>query len=127
MVPNVDHTYYKDTYGGVTIEEAEWSGYVSKAAAYLDRISSLSSVVPYGDDDERAWSFALCAVADEYCNFDIIANGGGNGPVSSIKIGEVSTSFDTSRGGSVDLSPSGQERTLHDAASRYLHIYLGIG
>lgn len=121
---NVDHTYYKDVYGGTTIAEDEWSGYASRAEAYLDRIDALSSVTPYGDDDERAWSMALCAVAEEYCNFDIAANSAGS--VKAASVGSVSETFDATFGGAIDLSPEGQKRNLHDAASRYLHIYVGI-
>ncbi len=121
---NVDYTYYKDTYGGTTIPEDEWSGYATRAESYLDRISVLSTVTPYGNDDDRAWSMALCAVAEEYCNFDVAANSAGS--VKSASVGSVSETFDATYGGAIDLSPNGQKRALHDAASNYLHIYVGI-
>lgn len=129
VVPNADYTFYKEAYGGSVIAEDEWEGYASKAAAYLSRLGSLSVVTPYGDDEDQAWSMAACAVAEEYHNFDVAANGGAGmagGPVSSASVGSVSVSYDSTFGGSIDLSPAGRERALRDAASQYLHVYLGI-
>ena len=126
-IPNADYTFYSKVYGGSAIAEDEWKGYAAKAAAYLSRLDALGNVTPYGDDGERAWLMAACAVAEEYHNFDVAANGADScGPVSSASVGSVSVSYDGTFLGAVDLSPAGRERSLHGAASDYLHIYLGL-
>lgn len=128
-VPNADYTFYRETYGGSAIAEDEWDGYAAKSVAYLSRLDAMSVVTPYGDDGECAWSMAVCAVAEEYHNLDVAANGGADLPgasVSSASVGSVSVSYDPTFGGAIDLSPAGRERALHDAASLYLHVYLGL-
>lgn len=126
---NADHTFYKEVYGGSVIAEDEWVGYVAKSAAYLTRLDELNKVTPYGDDEEKSWSMAMCAVAEEYHNFDVAANMSSSescAPVSSASIGSVSVSYDRSFGGAVDLTPTGQEHALHRAATQYLHVYAGL-
>lgn len=126
---NADYTFYKEVYGGSVIAEDKWVGYAAKAAAYLTQLDALSKVTPYGDDEEQAWSMAMCAVAEEYHNFDVAANmssGESCAPVSSASVGSVSVSYDSSFGGAIDLTPAGQKRALHRAAAQYLHVYAGL-
>ena len=127
-VPEVAYSYYTGTYGGSAIASEDWAGYAAKAHAYLAKLDTLSKVTPYGGDEAEAWSMALCAVAEQYSNFDAAANaGGGAGLVDSASIGSVSVSYDATFGGAVDLTPAGREASLIDAVRTYLHVYMGVG
>ena len=66
---------------------------------------------------------ALCALADKAAELDAAAE---DAEVSSVSVGSVSTSYDATRGGSIDLSPAGRERAMLSAVSPWLHVYLGV-
>ena len=126
-LPEVTYAYYTDAYGGNAIEAEDWTGYEAKARSYLVKLDTLSRVTPYGDE-ETAWKMALCAVAEQYQNFDIAANGAASGgAVSSASIGTVSVSYDLTRNGAIDLSIGGREASLLDSVRTYLHVYAGVG
>lgn len=131
--PETAYCFYRDTYGGTSIEEERWAAMSARAGAYIAKLEATSTVTPYApaDDDDAvslAWSMALCAVADRMAAHEAAtaAGAGGRGPVSAVTVGSVSTSYDPTFGGSLDLTPAGREADLFDAATRYLHVYLGV-
>ena len=116
------YRYYRDSYGGTAVPEAEWAHRSARAAAWLARTEALSTVTPWGDPDECR-AMALCALADKAAELDAAAE---DAEVSSVSVGSVSTSYDATRGGSIDLSPAGRERAMLSAVSPWLHVYLGV-
>lgn len=121
-MPAPSHEYYAGTYGGTAIPEAEWASHSTRAAAWLARTEALSTVTPFGDPEECR-AMALCALADKAAELDAAAE---DAAVSSVSVGSVGTSYDATRGGSVDLSPAGRERAMLSAVSPWLHVYLGV-
>lgn len=122
MAQAPEYSYYTDSYGGQAIEEPEWRGYAAKAAAYLTRLEALCKVTPYGDAED-ALAMAVCALADTYRGFDAAEQ---RAAVASCSIGSVSTSYDATLGGSLDLSPAGRETALMQALSLYVHVFAGV-
>lgn len=121
----VTYRFYADSYGGSAIAEGDWAGYERRARARLERIEALYRVTALC---ESAESLAICAMAEELHNADVAANsGGGAGTLRSASIGSVSEAYDATFGGSVDLTPAGQDRALLRAASDFLHVYRGVG
>lgn len=120
MPPNVEYDWYTGEYGGSAIGREEWPARSRAARAWLRRQCSLSRITPYGAD---SWPMAVCAVADAMAELDAAEK---RAAVSSASIGSVSTSYDATRGGAVDLSPAGRERALLDAAKAHLHVYAGV-
>ncbi len=120
----VTYEFYEESFGGSAISEDDWEGYASKAGAYLAKLEALCSVTPYA---EKGREMALCAVAEQYQNFDVAAGASGQGSVKGASIGSVSATYDATAGGAVDLSPAGQRKSLLDAAGLYLHVYAGVG
>ena len=124
-VTPVTYAFYTGTYGGSAISSEEWTGYEARARAKLERIEALYKVTELSEDGE---SMAVCAMAEEYRNFDVAANSGGSaGIAKSLSVGSVSVAYDTTFGGSVDLTPAGQEAALMRAAEAFLHVYRGVG
>lgn len=122
MASAPEYSFYVDTYGGRSIEGADWNGYAVRAAAYLTRLEALCTVTPYGNGEDSV-SLAVCAVADELHGFDKAER---RASVSSASIGSVSTSYDATKGGSVDLSPQGRELAMLRAVSSYVHVFAGV-
>lgn len=120
MPPSVEYSWYADEYGGSAIGREEWPARSREARGYLRRLCSTARVTPYGAD---SWSMAVCAVADRMAELD---GAEARAAVSSASIGSVSTSYDATRGGALDLSPAGRERALLDAAKAHLHVYAGV-
>lgn len=120
MPPSVEYGFYAEEYGGSAIGREEWPARSREARGYLRRLCSTARVTPYGAD---SWPMAVCAVADAMADLDAAER---KAAVSSASIGSVSTSWDATRGGSIDLSPSGRERALLDAAKAHLHVYAGV-
>lgn len=117
----VSYSFYKQTYGGSQIDQASWTYYANRAAAYLRKIAREYTVtVP--EDDTDAEAKAVCAIAETLCSLDLVANGEG-GAVTSAKIGSVSVSYGTAA--EIDLSEKGQKQAIMDAASLYLDIDWG--
>lgn len=122
MPPSVEYSYYAEAYGGTAVTEEEWPRRSSQADAWLLKAESLSRVTPWRDPEECR-AMAICALADRSAELDAAA---GDAAVSSVSVGSVSTSYDATRGGSLDLSPAGRERAMLDAVSPWLHVCLGV-
>ena len=116
------YDFYQNTYRGSAIPEEEWPGYAARAAAQLARYKRIYQV---NTSRPRSGDMAVCAMAEAFYSFDLLANGEG-GPIQSASIGSVSVSWG-SAGHSLDLSPRGRERELYRCASQYLDIYRGCG
>ena len=116
------YDFYQNTYRGSAIPEEEWPGYAARAAAQLARYKRIYQV---NNSRPRSGDMAVCAMAEAFYSFDLLANGEG-GPIQSASIGSVSVSWG-SAGQSLDLSPRGRERELYRCASQYLDIYRGCG
>lgn len=122
MAPAPTYDFYRDSYGGTAVPETEWASRSARAAAWIAKTEALSTVTPWGDPEECR-AMALCALADRAAELDVLAD---EAEVSSVSVGSVSTSYDATRGGSVDLSPAGRERAMLSAVSPWLHVYLGV-
>lgn len=118
-----DYDFYQNTYRGSAIPEEEWPGYEVRAAAQLARYKRLCRV---DTSRPRSGDMAVCAMAEAFYSFDLLANGEG-GPIQSASIGSVSVSYSGPAGQSLDLSPRGREKELYRCASQYLDIYRGCG
>lgn len=115
----VDYYFYTDNYRGSEIPSDEWPLYKDRALAqmaYYKRIYKIS------EPEENAEKMAICAIAEAFRNFDLVANGEG-GAVESAKIGSVSVSYANSTG--IDISPKGRAKELYRCAGLYLNIYRG--
>ena len=117
----VGFEFYKDTYKGVSITEAEWPTFEARAEDQLTRYKRIYTVTA---PEETSEAMAVCAMADALAYFVAAQNGAG-GAVTSASIGSVSVSYGGA--GSVDLSPKGQSKELYRCASQYLNIYRGAG
>ena len=115
----VTYDFYKETYLGSSITEAEWPQFRRMAADKLNHYQRVYTVTAPAADAE---ALAVCAMADAYAYFVAAQNGAG--AVASASIGSVSVSYG---GGSVDVSPKAQERELYRCACTYLEIYRGVG
>ena len=119
----VDYKFYKADYHGGAISETDWPACEARAAAQLSRYKWIYTVT---SPEEKAESMAVCAMAEAFHGFDLIANGAG-GPVQSASIGSVSVSYGTTGSQAVDITPKGQSRELYRCACLYLDIYRGCG
>lgn len=117
------YDFYQNTYRGGSIPPEEWPGYAARAAAQLARYKRLCRV---DTSRPRSGDMAVCAMAEAFYSFDLLANGEG-GPIQSASIGSVSVSYGGLAGQSLDLSPKGQAKELYRCASQYLDIYRGCG
>ncbi|WP_304598247.1 hypothetical protein [Adlercreutzia caecimuris] len=115
------YSFYAETYGGTSIEEAAWPGYARRGAAYVERLRALCKVTPYGGGED-SYALAACAAADAFQAHDAAAE---RAAVSSVSVGSVSTSYDAGCGGAVDLTPDGLRRSLLEAVGLYLHVFAG--
>lgn len=97
MAAYVDYTYYTTTYGGSAISSAEFTAYANRASAYIDYVTmdravslmSLSSPSPEETALMNKVKNAVCAVADQFKNYDAI----GGGSISSESVGSHSVSY----------------------------------
>lgn len=119
MASRPTYAYYTDTYGG-SMPEDDWSRFVARADAAINRLESLHKVTQY---DTQGRDMALCAVAETLADIEQ-AEAAAN--VSSVSVGSVSTSYDATRAGSIDLSPAARERAVLEAIRPYLHVCLGV-
>ena len=111
--------FYRETYGGSALSEAELGEAVKRAAEVLGEYERSFRV----SGDEVARKMALCAMAEAIVYFQKAQNG--EGGLRYAKVGTVSVS---GKGiySAVDISPKAQERELYRTACRYLDIYRGI-
>lgn len=116
-----DYAFYKGTYLGDSIPEADFPR-VSKRAE--DVLAHYKRIYTVKAPDENAEDMAICAMADASYYFETAQNGSG-GPVASASIGSVSVSYASP--GAADLSAAGQAKELYRCARMYLDIYRGAG
>ena len=121
----VTYEFYANTYRGGSISDADWTQYETRAAAQLARYKRIFTVTA-PKDSRDAESMAICAMAEQLQNFDLIANGEG-GAIQSASIGSVSTGYGSTGAQAVDVTPSGQAKALYRSACLYLDIYRGVG
>ena len=114
----VDYDFYKRTYHGCSISEAEWPVFSARAQDELNRYKRIYTVTA---PEEASEALAVCAMAEVVAS--IAAAQSGTGAVTSASIGSVSVSYGDAA--KLDLSHKGQARELYDAARRYLDIYRG--
>lgn len=114
----VAYDFYKGSYLGSTITEADWPVFCARAEEQLARYKRIYTVTP---PEETSEAMALCAMAEVVAA--IAAAQSGTGAVASASIGSVSVSYGSNA--AIDLSPKGQARELYCAACRYLDIYRG--
>ena len=123
MADAVTYAYYTDTYCGTAIEESDWDGYEARSRARLSMFYAQFKLTAYDGDFDTAASNAICAMAEQMQNFDLIANG--DGPIESASIGSVSVSnaraLDT-----IDVSEAGQERALLKCVQLYFNVFAGL-
>ena len=112
----MDYSFYRDSYRGTSICEAEWPQFCQRAVDYIEKLKR--SYCVSGEE-----SMAICAVADALYFYTCAQNGSG-GAVYYTSVGSVSMS---GKGifSQIDLSPQGQERELYRCAGTYLTIYRG--
>lgn len=97
MAAYVDYTYYTTTYGGSAISSAEFTAYANRASAYIDYVTmdravSLMSLSSPSTEETALMNKvknAVCAVADQFKNYDAI----GGGSISSESVGSHSVSY----------------------------------
>lgn len=119
----VCYEYYRTAYRGGSIQPSEWPSYEARAEAQVARYER-AYTVSYPGPQSR--SMAVCALADAMQSIDLILNGEG-GPVASVSVGSVSTSYGSAASLAIDVSPAGQARELYRTAKLYLDIYRGVG
>ena len=119
----VCYEFYKTAYRGGSIFAEDWPGYEARAEAQVARYER-AYTVSYPGPQSR--SMAVCALAETIYSIDLVINGEG-GPVASVSVGSVSTSYGSAASSAIDVSPAGQARELYRAAKLYLDIYRGVG
>lgn len=115
----VTYSYYTDTYGGTLVDEADWPRLSQRAAYRLERLKTLSTVTPIGDETECE-SMAVCAMAEIYQTWDEAASSAGG--VAAETIGSVRVTYgDVSK-----AMPNGLEQAVLDGIRPYLHVCLVV-
>lgn len=119
----VCYEFYRTAYRGGSIQPSEWPSYEARAEAQVERYEH-TYTVSYPTPESR--QKAVCALAETLYSIDLIINGEG-GPVASVSVGSVSTSYGSAASAAIDVSPAGQARELYRTAKLYLDIYRGVG
>lgn len=151
----VKYEFYKNTYTGSSIPEAEWPLFCRRAHDQLNRYKRIYRINPrpdvlkcYLDDDVSLDAASILAVDDGEGNVTVVtpqvaceamavcamadalayftAAQNGMGAVASASVGSVSVSY-ANTSNAVDLSPKGQAKELYRCASLYLDFYRGVG
>ena len=113
----VEFAFYRDVYGGDSVQEGEFRAYARDASAHLERYKRIYRVTDTAENSEQ---MALCAMIDALYYFDWARNGGA---AASVSVGSVSSS--RAQGAQPDLSPAAQNRELYRCAQLYLDICRG--
>lgn len=119
----VCYEFYKTAYRGGSISAEDWPSYEARAEAQVARYER-TYIVGYPTPESR--QKAICVLAETMQSIDLILNGEG-GPVASVSVGSVSTSYGSAASLAIDVSPAGQARELYRTAKLYLDIYRGVG
>lgn len=114
------YDFYKNTYCGTAISEADFPELMARAEDKLARYERVYRV----SGEETLRKMALCAMAETIGYFDAAQNGQGGLRYASVGTVSVSGKGIYSQ---VDISPAAQEKELYRAASLYLTIYRGTG
>lgn len=120
MARTVAYEFYAGAYHGTAVAEADWAHASQLASAHLQRVMTLATVTPYGDEDECE-SMAICAMAEAIQTWEDATTGAGG--VTSETIGSVHASY----GSASDLMPGGLGTALMDAMRPWLHVCLVVG
>ena len=112
------YDFYKNTYCGTAISEAEFPELLKRAE---DKLAFYEGVYRVSGE-ETLRKMALCAMAEAIGYFDAAQNGQGGLRYASVGTVSVSGKGIYSQ---VDISPAAQEKELYRAASLYLTIYRG--
>lgn len=117
----VEYSFYRDTYGGDSVPEAEFRALARDAAAQLARYKRIYRVsAPARPEDSE--QMAMCAMIDALYFFQAAQAGGA---AASVSVGSVSSSM--AQGAQPDLSPKAQAAELYRCARLYLDIERGCG
>lgn len=108
----VSYDYYARSYGGSSVEEADWQRAAQTASAHLERLRTLCTLTPYGDGRECE-SMAVCAIAEALQSWDEASSG-----VTSEHIGSVSVSY----AGAEQAMPGGLPGGVLDAVRPWFHV-----
>ena len=119
----VCYDFYRTADRGGSISSDEWARYEARAEA---QVASYERTYTVGYPNRKSRPMAICAIAEALYSIDLILNGEG-GPVSSVSVGSVSTSYGSSASAAIDVSPAGQAKELYRCAKQYLDIYRGVG
>ena len=117
MARGVSFDYYSGVYGGTVVGEADWARLSQLASGHLERLKTLATVTPYGDEGECE-SMAVCAMAEAAQRWEDASSG-----ITSEHIGSVSVSY----GSAPETKSRGLSGALLDAVRPWLHVCLAVG
>lgn len=122
----VEYQFYTDRFCGNSIPEEDWKRFAMAADAQL---TDFKRKYTARVTDENSYNMAACAMADTLYFYAVAQSGGAaGGPVSSVGVGSVSTSYENPLAVSaLDASPKAQTRELYRVACQYLDFYRGVG
>ena len=110
----VDYEFYRDSYGGDSVPQGEFTPYARDAAALLQRYRKIYTVTATAENSEQ---MAMCAMIDALYYFAVAQSGGF---AASVSVGSVSTS--KAQTTLPDISPKAQSQELYRCACLYLDI-----
>lgn len=65
MFPQVDYSFYSETYKGTTIKEEEWGNYYRKACEFINELTASQLLTrTLEGNTETLVKLAICAIAD---------------------------------------------------------------
>ena len=112
----LEYKFYKETYLGDSIPEADFPRLAKRAGEQLSQYKRAYTVESPEEDSE---SLATCAIADAMYYFEVAVNGG---IVTSSSVGSVSSSQQAQ---TIDVSQKAQAKEFYRCARLYLDIYRG--
>ena len=111
----VDYNFYIENYHGNLIAEEDWERLSARAEERITRYENIYQVTYFDTTDGR--SMAICALAETVQALDTVQ---GNGAVSSVSVGSVSTSYANAGGSGTSLN-----RSALATLRTYADIYRG--
>lgn len=137
----VEHSFYRDTYRGITIPEEDFRRMSIRAESQLSYFEDIF-VIRYrkpsdaysecvdSDCADFMRNMALCAIAEELFTTEtatqaasIGAGGNITGNIKSVSIGSVSASFD---GRPIEDITKTESKRIQDALRPYADVYRGV-
>lgn len=65
MFPQVEHSFYKETYKGTKVKEEEWDEYSRHACEFINELTGSQLIIAdLSDKQLELVSYAICALAD---------------------------------------------------------------